>query len=255
MTNYRISFQLYSARNFPPVEAQLEALAAIGFDAVEPFGGVYEADPKGFRAMLDKYKLPAVTAHMPVAALDEDRAKFIETAGILGVETVCLPYLAADQRPTDLAGWKAFGARLSGHAAALAAAGYKLAWHNHDFEYEKLPDGSRPIDHIVGAAGVMFEPDIAWIVRAGDDPKTEIAKFPGKVAAIHVKDTAPAGVTKDDGWTDVGAGTIDWKALWPAIAASGADVLVLEHDNPSDWKGYAKRSHKYVKDLIAAKKG
>ena len=35
MANYRISFQLYSARNFPPIEKNLEVLAAIGFDAVE----------------------------------------------------------------------------------------------------------------------------------------------------------------------------------------------------------------------------
>jgi hypothetical protein len=30
MANYRISFQLYSARNFPPVDGVLEGLAAIG---------------------------------------------------------------------------------------------------------------------------------------------------------------------------------------------------------------------------------
>ncbi len=38
MADYRISFQLYSARNEPPLVAQLEALAAIGFDAVESWG-------------------------------------------------------------------------------------------------------------------------------------------------------------------------------------------------------------------------
>ena len=52
MTNYRISFQLYSARKFPPVAAQLEALAAIGYDAVEPYGGAYQGDVGGFRELL-----------------------------------------------------------------------------------------------------------------------------------------------------------------------------------------------------------
>ena len=178
---------------------------------------------------------------MPLAALDEDRAKFIETAGILGVETVCLPYLAADKRPTDAAGWKAFGERLAGHAAALAEAGYKLAWHNHDFEYQKLADGSRPIDHIVGAAGVTVRAghrlDRARRRRSEDrDRRDSPARSPPSTSRTPRR----RGVTKDDGWTDVGAGTIDWKALWPAIAASGADVLVLEHDNPSDWRGFAR---------------
>ena len=64
MPKYRISFQLYSARNFPPIEKQLETLAAIGFDAVEPFGGAYKADPKALRAKCDALGLTIPTCHM-----------------------------------------------------------------------------------------------------------------------------------------------------------------------------------------------
>lgn len=250
MANYRISFQLYSARNFPPVEAQLEALAAIGFDAVEPYGGAYGGNPAAFRKKLDAVGLACPTSHVPLDLLDSDRAAAIGLAETLGLETVVVPYLIAEKRPTDLAGWKAVGGRLSGHAAALAEKGLKLAWHNHDFEYKTLPDGSRPIDHLVGASGVGFEADIGWIVRAGKDAAAEIKKFPGKLAAFHVKDVAPAGITVDDGWTDIGAGTIDWKGLLPAIAGSGANLLVFEHDNPSDWRGFASRSYAYVAKLV-----
>jgi sugar phosphate isomerase/epimerase len=252
MANYRISFQLYSARKFPPLEAQLEALAAIGFDAVEPYGALYEADPGGFRKKLDAVGLPCPSAHVALATLDADRRRAIAIAQTLGLETVIIPHIAAEKRPADTAGWKALASRVSGHAAALAEAGFKLAWHNHDFEYHQLPDGSRPIDHLMGAPGVMFEPDIGWIVRAGCQPKTEIAKFPGKVAAVHVKDVAAEGVTADDGWTDVGAGTVDWKGIWPVIAASGVELLVLEHDNPSDWRSFAARSHDYLAGLVGA---
>ena len=80
-------------------------------------------------------------------------------------------------------------------------------------------------------------------------PAEEIAKFPGKVAAFHVKDVAPAGVTKDDGWTDVGGGTVDWRGLWPTISGSGANLLVLEHDAPSDWRGFAAHSFAYLAKL------
>ena len=58
----------------------------------------------------------------------------------------------------------------------------------------------------------------------------------------------------DDGWTDVGAGTIDWKALWPAIAGTGATLLVLEHDNPSDWRSYAAHSYEYVAGLAGGRR-
>lgn len=255
MPTYRTSFQLYSARKFPPLEAQLEALAAIGFDAVEPYRGNFNEDPAGFRKKLDAVGLACPTAHLPVDLLEADRKGFIAIAQTLGLEAAVIPYLAEDKRPKDAAGWTSFAAKLSEHAAALAEAGLKLAWHTHAFEYEKLADGSRPVDALIGAKGIYYEPDIGWISRAGADIKTEIEKFPGKIVAFHIKDTAPEGVTVDDGWTDVGAGIIDWKGLWPTIARSGCDLLVLENDDPSDWRGFAKHSHDYLSGLTGNKKG
>ena len=250
MSDYRISFQLYSARNFPPLEAQLETLAEIGFDAVEPYRGSYGDDPAGFRRQLDAVGLACPTAHIGLADLDADRAAVIETARILGLETVISPFLPPDQRPDDVEGWQALGARLQEHAAALRAAGLKYAWHNHAFEYATLPDGSRPIDHLLAGPDVMFEADIGWIARADCDVKAELERFPGKLAAFHVKDVAPEGVTEDDGWTDVGAGIIDWQALLPVIASSGTDLLVLEHDAPSDWRSFAENSFRFLAGLV-----
>ncbi len=253
MPNYRISFQLYSARNFPPIEKHLETLAAIGFDAVEPFGGTYKADPQGLRNKCDALGLAIPTCHMPLADLDADRAAVIDQAKILGLETVIVPAIPAEQRTQDAAGWQALGARLHGHADALKVAGLKLAWHNHAFEYVTLPDGSRPIEHLLSGADVKWEVDLGWVTRGGADIATELAKFKGKVAAFHVKDVAPEGVTKDDGWTDIGSGTLDWKALWPAIAAAGTDLLVFEHDAPSDWESFARNSYRFVAALIGRK--
>lgn len=244
--DYRISFQLYSARNFPPVETHLEALAGIGFDAVEPYRGAYGDDPAGFRKKLDGFGLACPTAHIGLADLDADRAAVIDTAKILGLETVIVPAVPQDQRTQDADGWKALGAKLAEHAAALGESGLKLAWHNHAFEYVTLADGSRPIEHLLAADGVKWEPDLGWILRGGCEIAPELAKFPGKVAAFHIKDVAPEGVTKDDGWTDIGAGIIDWKALWPSIAGSGTDLLVLEHDAPSDWRGFAENSYRFL---------
>jgi sugar phosphate isomerase/epimerase len=255
MATYRISFQLYSARKFPPLEAQLEALAAIGFDAVEPYRGNFSDDPAGFRKKLDAVGLACPTAHLPVDLLEADRKAFIGIAETLGLEAAVLPYLTEDKRPEDAAGWKAFAAKLTEHAAALAESGLKLAWHTHAFEYEKLADGTRPIDALIGAKGVYYEPDIGWIARSGSDIRSELEKFPGKIVAFHVKDTAPAGVTKDDGWTDIGGGTIDWKGVWPAIARSGCNLLVLEHDEPSDWRGFAAHSYEYLSGLTGNKRG
>lgn len=249
MANYRISFQLYSARNFPPVDDVLKELAAIGYEAVEPYGGNYLDDPKGFRAKADALGLAVPTAHVPVQLLDEDRAKAIDLAKTLGLETVVLPHIGGDARPKDAAGWAAFGKRLGEHAKHLSGAGLKLAWHNHDFEYANLEDESRPIEHLLAADGVLFEADLAWIARGGADVPAEIDRHATRIVAFHIKDTAPDGVTVDDGWTDVGAGTMDWQGIWPSIQKTGATLLVMENDNPSDWRSFAANSYKFVSGL------
>ena len=249
MPNYRISFQLYSARNFPPLSAQLEHLGRIGFDAVEPFGGSCGEDPAALRAMLDGNGLTCPSAHFGLAALDEDLPKVIDTAKTLGMETVIVP--AVQERDQDVEGWKALGAKLQDHAAVLADAGLRFAWHNHAFEYVALADGSRPIEHLLAGDNVNWEADLGWVVRANADIATELTRFQNKVVAIHVKDLAPEGVTADDGWTNVGSGTIDWPAAMTSIGKTGADLLVLEHDAPSDWLDFAEKSYAYLAGLIS----
>jgi sugar phosphate isomerase/epimerase len=80
----------------------------------------------------------------------------------------------------------------------------------------------------------------------------EIDKLADETIAFHIKDLAPAGTTVDDGWTNVGDGVVDWKALWPHIEkAKKARILVAEHDNPSDWKLFAERSYAAIKALVS----
>ena len=46
-----------------------------------------------------------------------------------------------------------------------------------------------------------------------------------------------------DGWADVGHGTLDWKGLMAALRGkTPARYFVMEHDNPSDYERFARRS-------------
>jgi sugar phosphate isomerase/epimerase len=249
MSEWVISYQLYSARRFPPVQPVLEAVAAIGYDAVEPYGALYEDDPTAFRRALDRLGLRCPTAHMPLQGLNQDRQKYFQIARTLGVETIVAPYLAPEERPTEPEGWRAIARQLAEHAAAATEAGFKLAWHNHDFEYRALADGSRPIDILIAAPNVLWEADVGWIARAGASVSAELSRHADRLIAVHAKDLAPAGTTSEDGWADVGAGVIDWRGLWPLIERSSARVLVVEHDNPADWRRSAERSFAYLSAL------
>ena len=63
-----------------------------------------------------------------------------------------------------------------------------------------------------------------------------------------MKDIAPKGDNQDeDGWADVGHGTVDWKSLLGLLRGAGVAHLVIEHDNPSDHARFARRALAAVK--------
>ncbi len=237
------SFQLYSARNFEPWTDVLRALAEFGYSQVEGFGGVY-GDPAALRASLDETGLAMTSGHFSIDALEKDFATVEFTATTLGMDLIACPHLAADQRPTDTAGWQAFGRRLGEAGKRVNDAGFGFAWHNHDFEFAALADGSVPQTHILEAAPDMgWEMDVAWIIRGGGDPFAWIEAEGQRITAVHVKDIAPLGENVDeDGWADVGSGTVDWPALMVALRATSARHFVMEHDNPKDAARFATRS-------------
>ncbi|MDP3897343.1 MAG: sugar phosphate isomerase/epimerase [Mesorhizobium sp.] len=238
------SFQLYSARNFQPWDSVLDLVAAAGYTQVEGFGGVY-GDLAGLRAGMDRNGLAMPTAHFSIDLLENDFDEARRIASTLGVETMICPHIVLDKRPADAAGWSAFGERLAAVGKTAAAAGYGFGWHNHDFEFKALPDGSVPMQLILDAApDIGIELDVAWVVRGGADPLDWIDRYAGRIIAVHVKDIAPAGEAKDeDGWADVGHGTIDWAGIMPVLRArTPARVFIMEHDNPSDLGRFARRS-------------
>lgn len=59
-----------------------------------------------------------------------------------------------------------------------------------------------------------------------------------------MKDIAPEGECEDeDGWADVGTGTMDWKAIMDAVRTrTNTRFFVMEHDKPNDHERFARRS-------------
>ncbi len=240
------SMQLYSARDFQPWSDVLKTIAKDGYKQVEGFGGVY-ADPAGFRAELDSNGLTMPTAHFPIDRLETDFAGAEEIARTLGVKVMVCPHVAADLRPSDLAGWRAFGKRLAAVGEKVKAAGYEFAWHNHDFEFVPLADGSVPMEIILEAApDIGWEFDIAWFVRGtGDDsPYPLLKKYGSRIVAVHIKDMAKPGEGLDeDGWSDVGHGKIDWANILKAVRAdTKARYFIMEQDKPNDFARFSRRS-------------
>lgn len=246
-----LALQLYSMRDYADQIALLAQLPAIGITKVEGYGGVY-GDPVAYRAAMDANGISMPSGHMGLDDIETDFEATMSITETLGITRVFAPYLEEKDRPETAEGWAALGQRLNAAGKKYGEQGITFGWHNHDFEFVALADGSTPMDILLSAApDISWEADLAWIVRGGRDPVDYIKRYRDRLSAIHVKDIAVSGSNLDqDGWSDLGAGTMDWGVLLQACRSVSNDLIyALEHDKPSDPVGYATRSAAAFKTL------
>ena len=250
------SYQLYSSRSVANLGEVLTLLAQLGFEQVEGYGGLFENDRAvaELKVLLGANGLAMPTGHFGIEMLETAPARVVEIATSLGIQTVYCPFLNAAQRPDSGAGYAALGKRLQQLSQPLREAGLGFGWHNHDFEFRATADGAVPIEALFeGGPDLEWEADIAWVIKGGGDPYEWIKTLGSRITAVHMKDIAPAGENADeDGWADLGEGTVDWAGLLAALRDTPASHFVLEHDNPSDPARYARRSMAAAQQLAKA---
>ena len=255
---WQLSLQLYSLRHAGDLPVQLDIARDSGFRIVETIGSHLEA-PEQTRALLDERGLAALSGHVSMDALRDRLDETVSAAKAVGLSLLAMPAMPPDQRALDPDGWRALGAELGGIAARMADAGLTLAYHNHDWEMRLAGSDDLPLALLLDAGaegGLRWQADLAWVIRGDRDPAALIDRFGDRLASVHVKDIAPPGEAEDeDGWADVGHGTVDWAALWRLCGGTDARLMVAEHDNPSDAARFARRSfaamHALAKEPVA----
>ncbi len=246
------SIQLYSIRNEGSQDEVLKEVKRLGYSQVEGWGGQF-ADPAGLKASLDAAGLVMPTAHIGFQQL-EDTAATIKIAQTVGIKTIYCPASPGNEFREGKGDWRDLARKLEAIGKALNGAGIGFGYHNHNWEFVKDASGAFPMDILLTSApSLEWEMDLAWVVKGGQDPVAWMDKYGSRITAIHVKDIAKAGEAVDeDGWADVGYGTLDWKGLLAtAKAKTKAKYFVAEHDKPNDALRFARRSIDSIKKWAA----
>jgi sugar phosphate isomerase/epimerase len=244
-----IGIQLYTLRDAMATdfEGTLERLARMGYHEVE-FAGYFGHSPARVRDLLDGMGLAAPAAHVPFEALRDELDATIDAAATAGHTWVVCPWFPVEERTAD--GYHRLAAALDRAGEAARAAGLRVAYHNHEFEFEPVAAGGPlPFELLLrrtDAGLVDFELDLFWVTRAGHDALDWFRRHPGRFPLVHVKDMDGSRQRR---MVDPGRGVIDFPAIAARREQAGIRHWFVEHDQPEDPFGTARAGLEYLRGL------
>lgn len=243
-----MGLQLYTVRSLmaSSVESTLAEVARIGYREVE-FAGYFEHPLEEIRGMLDEVGLAAPAVHLPLSTFRESLDEALEAARVVGHRYLVLPSLPAAEL-SSAERVRALAAEMNRFGERCAEAEARFAFHNHDAELAPL-NGEIPLRLLIEGTDpdlVTFEVDLFWLVHGGGDPLDYFEAYPGRFELCHVKDR-----TADGRMVDVGAGTIDFAAIFARSARAGLRHYFVEHDRPGDPLQSIRASYEHLAALPA----
>ena len=276
MSKLPVGIQVYGLRdllestpeNFRSVMSKIKEF---GYDGVE-LAGLYGLEPEFVRDTLRQVGLTPISAHVAFAEMMEDLDKVIADYKTIGVKYLVMPYMAEEYRPADPEGFEKFLPLLSEVGKKIHDAGMTFLYHNHDFEFVKLPSGKYGYDEMfdkVDHENLMAELDTCWCdVATGHAPEF-IKKYKDRIPVVHLKDYIKKGEVKNMykligidadetggdtgyfGFRPVGFGQMIWEPVLEESIKANADWVVVEQDEhyELDPLECARRSREYLKIL------
>jgi len=257
MDRKEISIQLYTARKFQPYDNILKFFSESGIKNIELFG-VDEVDEIEFRDLLQKYNLSTLTSHVSFAGI-KNYDSTIKKLKVLNVKHAIVP---APDIPSGKSwednfnkseeDWDQFGKELSAYVNIYEDNGLTLGYHNHAFEFIKLPNGKMPIEYMLNYnENLKYEIDIGWVFAGNADPLKWIKKYSKRIIACHLKDFYSNEIDFQDhnNQSCIGEGFIEWPTILSEIKKTNCEVFALEHDDPKDYKDYITKSLNYLTSM------
>lgn len=252
MKTLPVAVQVYSVRDYAEKDflGTMKQIKEMGYEAVE-LAGLYGHTAEEIKGMLNEAEIPAISAHVPFKELVDDLEGTLLKYQTIGVTYLAIPYLEDEDRP-DAGSFDQTLARIERICRAAKEKGMITLYHNHDFEFFKMPDSSYALDymydHIPGDL-LQTELDTCWIKIAGEDPAAYVKKYTGRAPCVHLKDFYKEGnpgnmyeligkesKEEESGqgifeFRPVGSGMQDFLPILEASVEAGSKWVVVEQDD------------------------
>ncbi len=237
-----LGLQLYSLRELLPkdFDGTLKAIAAAGYTEVEA-AGYYAMSAQEFKQSMDAAGLRCVSGHYPLDMLQPNLENVVKYASELGLQyVVCSSpslrdpsrvkvspkspeYHEAWVQAFTLDDWKWNAQQFNQIGQRVKGYGMKFGYHNHTTEFHKAGKtvGYDVLIQQTDPELVTFEMDCGWVAVAGYSPVDYLTKYPTRITMLHVKDFDLKTRKEPLQSTELGHGTIDYRAIFEAAKKGG----------------------------------
>ncbi|SHF26457.1 Sugar phosphate isomerase/epimerase [Seinonella peptonophila] len=230
---HKFAAQLYTLRkecaeNFPRV---LRELKKMGWKAVQ-IDGLRGYAAEEIAEVLQETGLHVAGMHISLDRMVNDLDAVIHEGYLFQTKDIFCHYL--DESMQNEEGYRNAKRLLLETAARLDGLGYRVGYHNHEFEFQSSVDGQIALDYLTTPVGNRFiypEIDTYWALYAHIDPLTYISKFPFRCPIIHLKDMKDdLSLRYPDSLTEIGNGIIDFLSILRWGEHNGVEYYAVEQD-------------------------
>ena len=252
MEGIPVAAQVYSVRREAEEDfaGTMEQLARMGYAGVE-LVSLYGKEPGEIRDCLDQLGLRAISAHVPLGEFERDLEGTVRTYEALGCGFLALPWMDEGRR-SDPRRFQATLDYFPVMGSRCRAAGIKVCYHNHSYEFARTETGDYWLDMLyqaVDPSDLAAELDLCWVKVSGVDPVAYLKKYSGRCPIIHVKDF----IQEEEGVAQValGEGELELAAILAQAQASQVQWLVVEQDEHpyGDPMENMRKSIDYIRNL------
>lgn len=243
----KLGVQLYSFRHDldKDLPGTLARVKQLGVNCIEPYS-LHGLTPEELRAEFDKAGLSVVSYHLAGDLFRGPPEEAVNIARVLGAEQVGVAWLKESENDAvDEAKLMKAAERLNAMCPAAQAAGMKVFYHTHGYEFHEGDPEAKLFDKFVQALTpecVVLQLDVYWVAYAGQDPVKLINRYADRTLSLHIKDMATSqtvapfdgskwpGPLTDESFAVIGQGKLDWPSLFEAAKAANVRWYIIEDE-------------------------
>lgn len=243
-----VAFQQYSLREYEGgMAAALETVTSMGVFTIEPWCGAVPANPEegtSIEALRQRFSDAGVRLTCGHMTVDEFDTRYTDWRDLLrgfGSTAWVVPFARAE----TLEAWLALIPTFERMADQLEADGLSLGYHNHHMELQQFGE-KRVMEHLLDAMPRLrgqfhigqFLPERGVLLPDW------IAKYNGRICALHVNDATSAGPAP------LGQGDCRAEESIRAALDAGVETFIVEVDVRESTVDAVRRDVERLQEIV-----